>query len=125
MRQEKIYVAGHKGMVGSALVRQLKKQGYDNLVYRSRNELDLADSAQVEDFMQQERPDWVFLAAAKVGGILGNSRYPVEFLLDNLKIQNNVLLISALLDIKNFASWAFAILKISIICTKWPKNGLL
>lgn len=91
MKNEKIYVAGHRGMVGSALVRQLQSQAYENLVLKSRAELDLCNTEDVYSFFKAERPEWVFLAAAKVGGILGNSRYPVEFLLENLKIQNNVI----------------------------------
>lgn len=78
-------------MVGSALVRKLQAQGCENLVLKTRAELDLADTESVQNVFSKEKPDWVFLAAAKVGGILGNSRYPVEFLLDNLKIQNNVI----------------------------------
>lgn len=91
MKNKKIYVAGHRGMVGSALVRQLQDQGYKNLILKSRAELDLSNAEAVNNFFKTEKPQWVFLAAAKVGGILGNSRYPVEFLLDNLKIQNNVI----------------------------------
>jgi GDP-L-fucose synthase len=91
MKNKKIYVAGHRGMVGSALVRQLQDQGYKNLILKSRDELNLSDTDAVNSFFKTEKPQWVFLAAAKVGGILGNSRYPVEFLLDNLKIQNNVI----------------------------------
>jgi len=87
----KVYVAGHKGLVGSALVRALDQNpGYQVLV-RAHAELDLLDQMQVNAFFQEERPDWVFLAAAKVGGIYANNAYPVEFLVDNLKIQNNVI----------------------------------
>lgn len=88
---KKIFIAGHKGLVGSALVRQLEKKGYKNLVLKDRDELDLMDSSRVFDFFEKEKPDWVFLAAAKVGGIHANNTYPVDFLLDNLKIQNNVI----------------------------------
>ncbi|MCB0880039.1 MAG: GDP-L-fucose synthase [Thermoleophilia bacterium] len=90
-RESKIYVAGHRGLVGSALVRRLESSGYQNLVLRSRQELDLLDAANVRAFFVQERPDYVFLAAARVGGIAANVASPVEFLRDNLTIQNNVL----------------------------------
>lgn len=88
---KKIYIAGHLGLVGSAIVRQLKSKGYNNLILKSRNELDLTDSNAVFDFFKKEKPYWVFLAAAKVGGIYANSTYPVDFLLENLKIQNNII----------------------------------
>ncbi len=87
----KIFVAGHRGMVGSAIVRRLKKEGYLNLVVRSRNELDLNDQAAVQKFFDLERPDYVFLAAAKVGGILANNTYPADFIRDNLLIQANII----------------------------------
>src|SRR5690348_3949515 len=79
----KIYVAGHTGLVGSALVRILQTQGYTNIVTRSHVELDLCRQQHVEDFFEHERPEFVFLAAARVGGILANSTYPVDFLYDN------------------------------------------
>ena len=87
----KIHVAGHRGLVGSAIVRELQSRGYTNLVYRTSQELDLRDSEATRRFFEAERPDWVFQAAAKVGGIVGNDTYPVELMLDNLKIQNNVI----------------------------------
>ena len=87
----KIYIAGHKGLVGSALIRAARlNKGYE-LITKNRSELELTDRDQVFNFFEKERPDWVFLAAAKVGGIYANSTYPVEFLLDNLKVQNNVI----------------------------------
>jgi len=88
----KIFVAGHRGLVGSALVRALQSSGRRNLVTRTRCELDLRNEAAVRAFFQQERPEYVFLAAARVGGILANDSRPVEFLAENLTIQNNVLL---------------------------------
>ena len=92
MEQEaKIYIAGHRGMVGSAILRQLRQRGFDNLVFRKSAELDLRDSALVADFFRKERPDYVFLAAAKVGGIMANNIYRADFLYDNLMIQNNVI----------------------------------
>ncbi len=86
-----IYVAGHRGLVGSAICRNLRQQGFERLLLRSRAELDLTDPAAVNRFFQQERPHHVFLAAAKVGGILANDLYPAEFLRENLLIQTNVI----------------------------------
>jgi GDP-L-fucose synthase len=87
----RIFVAGHKGLVGSALVRALHAQGYSNLLLRGSKDLDLRDPAAVERFFAETKPEYVFLAAAKVGGIIANYKYPVEFLADNLAIQNNVI----------------------------------
>ena len=85
-QRARIYVAGHTGMVGSAIVRLLQAQGYTELLLRTSRELDLRDAAAVEAFFAAERPEYVFLAAAKVGGILANATYPAEFLRDNLAI---------------------------------------
>lgn len=90
-KQSKIYVAGHRGMVGSAILRGLYKRGFDNLIFRKSSELDLRDQQAVGDFFRKERPDYVFLAAAKVGGILANNTYRADFLYENLMIQNNVI----------------------------------
>jgi GDP-L-fucose synthase len=90
-KQAKIYVAGHRGLVGSALMRNLESKGYTNLVTRTHAELDLIDQSAVHDFMQVETPDYVFLAAAKVGGIHANNTYPAEFIYANLAIQNNLI----------------------------------
>jgi GDP-L-fucose synthase len=87
----KIYVAGHRGMVGSAIVRSLKAKGFDNIVTRAHTELDLTNQEAVKTFFEQERPDQVYLAAAKVGGIHANNTFPAEFIYDNLMIQNNVI----------------------------------
>src|SRR5687767_2754768 len=87
----KIYVAGHRGLVGSAIWRELEQQGFKNVVGRSHKELDLLDCAAVAAFYAKERPEYVFVAAAKVGGILANDRQPAEFLFQNLQIQNNVI----------------------------------
>lgn len=76
---EKIYVAGHQGLVGSAIVRQLKKNGYTNIITKTKDELDLTDQKSVNNFFNKERPDYVFLAAAKVGGIYANMTYPADF----------------------------------------------
>ena len=90
-KNAKIYVAGYRGMVGSAIVRELQKRGYNNLLYRSSTELDLRDQSAVADFFETEKPDYVFLAAAKVGGIQANNIYRAEFLYDNLMIESNVI----------------------------------
>jgi GDP-L-fucose synthase len=90
-KKDKIYVAGHTGLIGSALVRRLKSLSYDNVVTRTRNALDLTDRKKVEQFFLQEKPDCVILAAAKVGGIHANNTYPAEFIFENLSIQNNVI----------------------------------
>lgn len=89
--ESRIYVAGHRGLVGSAIVRRLKADGATNLIVRTHHELDLVDQAAVEAFFATERPEYVFLAAAKVGGIHANSTYPAEFIHDNLAIQTNVI----------------------------------
>ena len=90
-KNAKIYVAGHKGMVGSAIVRELKKQGYDNIITRSHKELDLTRQDQVEAFFEMEKPDYVFLAAAKVGGIVANNEAPADFMYDNMILEMNVI----------------------------------
>lgn len=87
----KVYVAGHQGLVGSAILRKLISEGYSNIVTRSFQELDLRDQTAVNEFFKKEQPEYVFLAAAKVGGILANNTYPVDFLRDNLLIQTNVI----------------------------------
>jgi len=87
----KIYIAGHRGLVGSAIVRNLQAKGYSNLLLRTHAELDLTSQAATSDFFAQQTPDYVFLAAAKVGGILANNTYPAEFIRDNLAIQTNVI----------------------------------
>jgi len=90
-KSSKIYIAGNTGLVGSAIVRKLKAEGYTNLVFTPYPEYDLRNQQQVEDFFRREKPDYVFLAAAKVGGILANSTYPAEFIYDNLMIATNVI----------------------------------
>ena len=87
----KIYVAGHRGLVGSAIVRNLEAKGYKNIIYRTHKELDLTNQEAVRTFFEEERPEYVFLAAAKVGGIHANNTYPADFIYDNLMIQNNVI----------------------------------
>lgn len=90
-KKDKIFVAGHRGMVGSAIVRKLQQEGFDNLVVRTSAELDLRNQESVDVFFKEYKPDYVFLAAAKVGGIVANNTYRAEFLYDNLMIQNNVI----------------------------------
>src|SRR5437899_12472086 len=87
----KIYVAGHQGLVGSAFARQLTALGHDNLILRTHREVDLTNQSEVREFFAKERPEYVFLAAAKVGGILANSTFPAEFVCQNLLIQTNVI----------------------------------
>ena len=96
----KIYVAGHRGMVGSAIVRRLEQVGYHNIIVRTSQELDLRDQAAVAEFFAQEAPEYVFLAAAKVGGIVANNTYRADFLYDNLMIQSNVISQSHLHDVQ-------------------------
>lgn len=90
-RNDKIYVAGHRGMVGSAIVRELHRQGYNNIICRTHAELDLTDQKAVNDFFAAERPDYVFLAAAKVGGIMANSESPADFMYQNMMLEMNVI----------------------------------
>lgn len=90
-KNSKIYIAGHRGMVGSAIVRKLQKEGYENLVLKTSSELDLRNQEATKIFFEAEKPEYVFLAAAKVGGINANNIYPADFIYDNLCIQNNVI----------------------------------
>ncbi|WP_300386855.1 GDP-L-fucose synthase [Clostridium sp.] len=90
-KNSKIYIAGHRGLVGSAIVRGLEAKGFTNIIGKTHSELDLMNSTQVEEFFKNEKPEYVFLAAAKVGGILANSTYPADFIYENLQIQNNVI----------------------------------
>ena len=99
-KQAKIYVAGHRGMVGSAIYRRLKELGYENIITRTSKELDLRDQQAVKEFFENEKPEYVFLAAAKVGGIMANNIYRADFLYENLAIQNNVIHFSHENDVK-------------------------
>jgi len=96
----KIYIAGHRGMVGSAIVRLLEQRGYKNLVTKTSAELDLRNQQAVNDFFTKEKPEYVFLAAAKVGGILANNTYRAEFIYDNLMIQSNIIEAAYRSDVK-------------------------
>lgn len=91
LKDDKIYIAGHRGMVGSALMRNLQEKGFTNLLTRTSGELDLRDTVAVKDFFEAEKPKYVFLAAAKVGGIVANNTYRADFIYENLMIQNNVI----------------------------------
>ncbi len=99
-KESKIYVAGHRGMVGSAILRKLEKEGFSNLLVRTSSELDLRNQLDVSVFFDNEKPDYVFLAAAKVGGIMANNTYRADFLYENLAIQNNVIHYSYLNGVK-------------------------
>lgn len=90
-KTDKIYIAGHRGLVGSAIVRNLKKNGYNNFLFRTSKELDLTNQSDVNQFFESEKPDYIFLAAAKVGGIHANDTYPADFIRVNLQIQTNVI----------------------------------
>ena len=99
-KKSKIYVAGHRGLVGSAIVRKLKQEGFNNLLTATSNELDLREQAVTRSFFAQERPDFVFLAAAKVGGILANNSYPADFIYQNLMIEANIIESARLFGVK-------------------------
>lgn len=99
-KEDKIYIAGHRGMVGSAIMRRLQKEGYNNFVLRTSAELDLRNQSAVNAFFEEEKPDYVFLAAAKVGGIVANNTYRAEFLYDNLIIESNIIHASYLYGVK-------------------------
>lgn len=90
-KNSKIYIAGHRGLIGSAIERKLRQEGYDNLILKTSSELNLINQKETEDFFEKEKPEYVFLAAAKVGGILANSTYPAEFLYNNLMISSNII----------------------------------
>lgn len=99
-KNDKIYIAGHRGMVGSAILRKLKKEGFTNFVYTTSSELDLKNQAAVNAFFEKEKPNYVFLAAAKVGGILANNTYRAEFIYDNIMIQSNVINAAHMVGVK-------------------------
>ena len=101
-KDSKIYLAGHRGMVGAAIWRVLKKKGYSNLIGRTSKELDLRNQKAVFDFIKSEKPDVVIDAAARVGGILANNNYPFQFLMENMQIQNNLIDAAHKLDVKKF-----------------------
>jgi len=99
--KSKIYVAGHKGLVGSAIIRKLKQKGYENIIFRSKKQLDLKNQKKVHNFFKKNKPDFIFIAAAKVGGIYSNDKHRAEFIFDNLSIQTNLIDSAYLCGIKN------------------------
>ena len=101
-KNSKIYVAGHNGMLGFAILQELRKEGFTNLIFVSRDLLDLRDLCQVKDFFEKYQPEYVILAAAKVGGINANIKFPVDFLQDNLLIQTNLISQAYLNNVKKF-----------------------
>ena len=115
-KNSKIYIAGHRGLVGSAILKNLKQKGYTNLIYKTHKELDLLDSVAVANFFKKEKPEFVFLAAAKVGGIVANNTYRADFIYENLQIQNNVIHQSYLNGVKK-------LLFLGSTCI-YPKNSL-
>ena len=100
-KNSKIYVAGHNGLIGSAILRRLKDKGYTNIIYRSKKQLDLKSQAKVLNFLKKQKPNFIFIAAAKVGGIYANNKYKAEFIFDNLSIQSNLIHSAYLTGIKN------------------------
>ena len=100
-KNSKIYLAGHKGLVGSAILRGLKKKGFKNIVYKSRKELDLKNQNKVLKFLKNQKPKFIFIAAAKVGGIYSNNKYKAQFIFDNLSIQSNLIHSAYLSGVKN------------------------
>lgn len=115
-KNAKIYVAGHRGLVGSAILKNLKTKGFDNILVRTHSELDLTDTRQVSDFFSEEKPEYVFLAAAKVGGIVANNTYRADFIYENMMIQNNVIHQSYIHKVKK-------LLFLGSTCI-YPKNAL-
>ena len=104
-KNAKIYVAGHRGMVGSAIVRELKRQGYENIITRTHKELDLCRQDAVEAFFAEEKPEYVFLAAAKVGGIVANQEALADFMYDNMTLEMNVIHSAWKTAVKTGVSW--------------------
>ena len=99
-KNSKIYVAGHRGLVGSAIVKNLKSKGYTNIIGKTHKELNLLDSEAVKRFFKEEKPEYVFFSAAKVGGIVANNTYRAEFIYENLQVQNNIIHQSYLNSVK-------------------------
>ena len=102
--KSKIYLAGHKGLVGSAILRKLRSSGYKNIIFKSRKQLDLKDQKKVLQFLKKDKPDFIFIAAAKVGGIYSNNNNKAEYIFDNLAIQSNLIHSAYLCGIKNSCS---------------------
>ena len=106
-KNAKIYIAGHRGLVGSAILENLKSKGYSNIITRTHKELDLANQLDVAEFFSNEKPEYVLLAAAKVGGIVANNVYRADFIYENMMIQNNVIHQSYLNEVKKLVSKLF------------------
>src|SRR5210317_399634 len=100
-KKSKIYVAGHRGLVGSSILRKLKEKNYTNIIVKTKKELDLTNKNKVFNFLKKEKPEFIFLAAAKVGGIYSNSKYKADFIYENLSIQLNLINSAYLCGIKN------------------------
>ena len=100
--KSKIYVAGHKGLVGSAIIKELKKKGFKKVITATRDQLDLTDQKKVLKFLKQKKPDFIFIAAAKVGGIAANNKFKAQFIYENLQIQNNIIHSAHLTKVKNW-----------------------
>lgn len=124
-RKAKVYIAGHKGLVGSALLRRFEKEGFSNIVVRTSKELNLINQADVEKFFEQEKPDYVLLAAAKVGGILANSTYPADFIYQNLMISTNVIHSSYKFDVKKLLNLGSSCIYPRIVPDKMAEDCLL
>lgn len=121
----KIYVAGHLGMVGSALIRRLKKEGCENIIFRTQKELDLEDQRQVNEFLQFEKPDYIFLAAARVGGIHANNTFPAQFIYTNLMIAANVINGAYMAGVKNLLFLGSSCIYPKLAPQPMPENCLL
>ena len=124
-RNAKVYIAGHKGLVGSALLRRFEKEGFKNIVVRTSKELNLINQADVEKFFEQEKPDYVLLAAAKVGGILANSTYPADFIYQNLMISTNVIHASYKYGVKKLLNLGSSCIYPRIVPDKMAEDCLL
>ena len=108
-KDSKIFVAGHRGLVGSAIVNELKAKGYENLLLKTHSELDLSDYQALDNYFKTHHPEYVFLAAAKVGGIMANNTYRADFIYQNLMIQNHVIHLSYKYGVKKLLFWAQAV----------------
>lgn len=101
-KDSKIYIAGHKGLVGSAILKKLQNEGYKNIIYKTSSELNLIEQTAVADFFEKEKPEYVFLAAGRVGGIIANNTYRAQFIFENIMIQSNIIHQSYLNGVKKY-----------------------
>ena len=120
-KNSKIYVAGHNGLIGSAILRKLKDKGYTNIIYRSKKQLDLKSQVKVLNFLKKQKPNFIFIAAAKVGGIYANNKYKAEFLFDNLSIQSNLIHSAYLTGIKNLIFLGSVVFILEIVSSRLKK----